>query len=218
MDKKSFINKQFKWNYLDNVDITDIYDMPKIKAVNNLFPRNLVDFSNAKYCKERDNSWFHFYTYDSKFNHFWNDPGKYLKMLSQFEGGISPDYSIYIDMPYPQQVYNSWRNKVSTCILQECGINVIPNVGWGGEETFDWAFDGIPENSMLAVTSQGCMKDSMCMRTFVNGIHELIRQKHPTDLVVYGNFKEEWYDKFDVNIIRISSYSEFRWRNKDGQR
>lgn len=194
MKKLKNINDSFKWNRLEGIEITSDYDMPIVKAVTDVQPRNLVSFNNAKYCKDKENSWYHFYIHDVHFERFWKDTNKYLPMLAKFEGGISPDYSIYLDMPWPQQVYNSWRNKYMACLLQQLGKPVIPNVGWSDESSYDWAFSGIPEKSILAITTQGCIQNRVCKQSLLNGLHELVRRKNPTKIIVYGVFHEEWKD------------------------
>ena len=216
MSKTKNYNDAFKWERLEGIEITSDYDMPIVQAVNDVQPRNLVSFNNAKYCKDKGNSWYHFYIHDTHFERFWKDPDKYLLMLSQFEGGISTDFSLYLDMPWPQQVYNSWRNKYMACLLQKQGKPVIPNVGWSDESSYDWAFSGIPENSVLSITTQGCLRDRVCKQSLFNGLHELVRRKHPTKIIVYGVFHEGWMDKFGVEFEIFPSYSREKWGDNNG--
>ncbi len=207
----------FKWRRLEGVEITADYDMPVVKPVNNACPRNLVSFNNAKYCKNKEESWYHFYIHDIHFERFWNHPDNYLPMLSKFEGGISTDYSLYLDMPKPQQVYNSWRNKAAAVLLQQQGKTVIPNVGWSDETSYDWAFSGIPNNSILSITTQGCLKNRVCKQSLFNGLHELIRRKSPVKIIIYGIFHEDWKDKFGTQFEVLPSYSKEKW-GKNGTR
>lgn len=97
--------------------------------------------------------------------------------------------------------------------MQESGLNIIPNACWGDEDSLDWAFDGLPENSILAFTSQGCMKrNDESKRVLVNGIHRLIRDKMPIALYVYGSFPEAWKERFSVPIFPMKTFSEETWR------
>lgn len=96
--------------------------------------------------------------------------------------------------------------------MQENGLNIIPNACWGDEESLEWAFDGLPNNSILALTTQGCMqKTDYRKQILVNGIHELIRQKHPSKLVVYGHFPDAWLERFSVPVVTLQTFSEERW-------
>lgn len=123
---------------------------------------------------------------------------------------------MYMVMPKPQQVWNCWRNRVLAYWMQKNGVNIIPNVGWGDLSTLDWAFDGIPSNSLLSITTQGCMGDHVCMQSLVNGLHTLVKVKEPIGLIVYGDFKEEWYKRFPMPIYRFPSFAEQKWGNSNG--
>jgi len=114
--------------------------------------------------------------------------------------GIGPDFSKYLYMHPAEAIINCCRNRLLTFFLQKQGITVIPNVCFGNEQTFTWAFDGLPEHSILALTSQSCMLENVSKRTLINGIHELDRQKHPKLLYVYGMFPEKWKGKFGMEI------------------
>lgn len=208
--------KNLKWDCLAGIEISD-FDMPIVQPINNVNPKNLVNFKNASSCKDKANSWYHFYSYDYDFERFWNAPEKYLPMLSKFEGGISTDFSIYLDMPISQQMNNSWRNKTMTVLLQKQGKPVIPNVGWSDEKSYDWAFSGIPEKSILAITTQGCLRgEKYLMQSLINGLHELVIRKQPTKIVVYGQFYKKWEDKFGVEFQTFPSYCQQKWRNNNG--
>ena len=50
----------------------------------------------------------------------------------------------------------------------------------GDTESLSWAFDGIPEKSVLSITTQGCLRNGyLCKQSLLNGLHELIRIKKP---------------------------------------
>ena len=186
--------------------------MPVLQAVHDVDPHNLVPFHMAKTATNAEKKWYHFYEDDYQFERIWNAPDRYVPILRKFEGGISTDFSIYLDMPRSQQIWNCWRNRAMTYYLQNMGLCVIPNVGWSDFESLDWAFDGIPEHSVLSITTQGCMgNDYVCKQSLLNGIHELARQKYPEKLVVYGRFPEKWMDRFPMPITVCRSFSEERW-------
>ena len=202
----------FRWERVKGAKLVGKYDMPELKPCIYAAPHDPIMFHMAKSTKEPQNRWFHFFEDDYQFERIWNRPDAYLPILKRFEGGISPDFSMYLDMPKAQQVWNCWRNRAMAYWMQENGLNVIPNACWGDEESLEWAFDGLPNNSVLALTTQGCMqKTDYRKQVLVNGIHELIRQKHPTKLVVYGHFPDAWLERFSVPIVTLKTFSEERW-------
>jgi len=209
-----------KYNYSDTfyleringADFTGRYDFPVLAAVHNVEPHDLVPFHMAKTTKNPNGSWFHFYEDDYQFERIWKHPTQYMGLLRKFEGGISTDFSMYLDMPKGQQIWNCWRNRVMAYYMQRAGITIIPNVGWSDEESLSWAFDGIPENSVLSITTQGCMgNDYYTKQSLLNGLHELSRKKHPEKLIVYGSFPDAWRERFPMPVLVIKSFAEEKW-------
>ena len=210
--KEQEVQHFFHWDLIERAELEGPHHHPKLRAVSELPQiKRLVTLNNAPYEKHPEECGLCFYTKDAVIERIWNNPTKYRAVVNRFPLVIGLDYSILCNMYYPQQVYNCWRNYVMTYWLQCNHPTVIPNAGYGAEDTFSWAFDGIPEDSWIAVTTQGCMDSYVLKWSFLNGLHELIRQKHPIGIVVYGKFPKEWIDKFPVPIVTFPSYSESRW-------
>lgn len=202
----------FKWDRLKGAEFEGRFDMPKLQPVHGMEPQSLIPFHMAKTAKDPGHRWFHFYEDDYQFERLWNRPLKYYPILKQFAGGIGTDYSIYLDMPRSQQIWNCWRNRVMTYCLQQEGLTIIPNAGWSDAESLEWAFDGLPSDSVLSITTQGCMgHDYVSKQSLLNGLHELARQKNPEKLIVYGKFPDEWRDRFPMPIVVCNTFSQERW-------
>ena len=203
----------FHWERIKGADLCGKYDFPQLKPCIDAQPQKLTPFHMAKNTVDANCQWFHFFIDDYQFERIWNRPDKYLSILKRFQGGISTDFSMYWDMPKSQQIWNCWRNRAMAYWMQQNGLNIIPNACWGDEESLDWAFDGLPKNSILALTSQGCIKhNDEGKRLLVNGIHRLVREKQPVKLYVYGSFPEIWKERFSIPIISLKTFSEERWR------
>ena len=99
-------------------------------------PRNLIPFSKALHSKDY-NSWIHFYEDDVVIERIWNRIQTYLPILKRFEGVISPDFSVYRDMPLVMQFWNIYRSRAVGHWLQENGIPVIPNIRFGDYRTYE---------------------------------------------------------------------------------
>nr|WP_027871320.1 DUF4417 domain-containing protein [[Eubacterium] cellulosolvens] len=214
--KEQEVQHFFRWDLIESADFVGPHHHPKLSAVLELPEvKRLVTLNNAPSEKRPEECGLCFYTKDSVIERIWNNPVKYLSVIKRFPLVIGLDYSILCNMFYPQQVYNCWRNYVMTYWLQCNHPVVIPNAGYGGQETFSWAFDGLPEDSWLAITTQGCLDSYVLKWSLLNGLHELIRQKHPRGILVYGRFPKEWMDKFPVPIVIFPSFSESRWKEAD---
>lgn len=80
----------------------------------------------------------HFFLYDYKFEDIWKRPQKYVKILKKYKAVLSPDFSMYVEMNPIMQLYNTFRNRWVGAFLASKGIQVIPTVNWGLENTFDF--------------------------------------------------------------------------------
>ncbi len=73
---------------------------------------------------------------------------QYLAKLKKFNGIITPDFSIYRDMPLVMQQWNTYRGKALGHWWQSNGLNVLPNVRYGDSRTYEFCCAGVPKNSL----------------------------------------------------------------------
>lgn len=149
----------------------------------------------------------HFFHYDYQIRPLWNNPDRYIDMMKKYKCILSPNFSLYIDFPLALQVYNKYRNHWLAAYFQMHGIDVIPTVCWGWEDTYDWCFSGMPIGGTVAVSSVGTQKAKDLKEMFIKGYNEMLNCLQPATIIFYGNVPEECKG----NIIRIESdQSKFR--------
>ena len=142
---------------VENADYEGFYELPKIKTSDKI-PEKLIPFSRAMSRNQKDfDCWVVFYEHDVKFERLWNNPRKYLNKLKKFKGVISPDFSIYRDMPLVMQMWNTYRGRAIAVWLQNNGIEVIPNVRFSDERSYSFVFDGIESEKTVSVSTYGCI-------------------------------------------------------------
>ena len=66
------------------------------------------------------------------------------------------------------------------------GVDVIPTISWSTEESFEWCFDGLPQQSSIAISSVGCARDDLSKRCFSTGYSELIERVNGARVVLFG--------------------------------
>ena len=182
------------------------WEMPRIEAINEV-PDNLILFSEIRTGNNfSSNQWVHFYTADCRFECLWNNPSKQLSKLKKFRGVISPDFSVYRDLPLSMQAMNVYRNHALAYWLSTKGIKVIPNVRWGDERSYEFCFDGFPRNSVVSVGSNGCIKDAADFECFKNGLAEMNKRLTPHTILVYGPAPDSLFAKYKENGIHIVAY------------
>lgn len=170
-------------------------------------PQKLIAFSKAVHSADYD-AWVHFYEDDTVFERLWNRPNTYLPILKKFKGVISPDFSVYRDMPLVMQQWNIYRSRAIGHWLQENGTPVIPNIRFGDERTFKLSCAGINKHGVIAVGSHGCIKLLTERNYFKNGLKYVMNKLEPTTLVIYGTAPDEifaQYKEMGIEILQFDS-------------
>jgi hypothetical protein len=121
---------------------------------------------------------------------------------------------LYLDMPLPIKIWNVYRSRLIGQIMQRYGIEVIPTLSWGDADTFDFAFEGLPVNSVVSVSTVGVLNDSESLAIWKAGMDEAIRRLKPSAVVVYGNDID--YDFGDTKVVYFKSNTQERFRNMKG--
>lgn len=184
------------------------FDIPMLAPVK-LSPKQeqleLLPFDRAMPPRKTDFG-VHFFLNDYKFERVWNDPERYIDILSQYSFVLTPDFSPYSDMPRAAKIFNVYRNRWCGRYWQENGITVIPTVTWSDEDSLRYCFDGIPQHSTIAVSTMG---DGAGHENLLLGWDAMIAKLHPDTIILYG---QDVRDKvsFDGNII-CKSYTSFNF-------
>lgn len=196
-------------------------DIPICPTTAKEVPNDIITWEEAKaiYKKHRikkDLSFRHdafvcWYLDDHKFDGLrgiWHDYKFALKVLKHFAGAITPDFSTYQDFPKPIKLYNTYRMRAFGYWLGINGIPVINNVRWGTPETFNYCFDGVEKNSIIAIgTCGGSPRRLRDRNRFDRGVDELVKQLRPHTIVVYGSANYQCFEKLKVQGIKVIAFS-----------
>ncbi len=189
-----------------NASFVGTLEIPTIRTSNKI-PNKIIPFSEAMHTCDYD-CWVCFYEDDWRFECLWNNPTRYLARLKKFRGVISPDYSLYSDMPLVLQYYNIYRNHLLAHWLTENGIEVLPNVRWGDSRTFKEACLGIEKNKTIVVGTQGCIKSLQYKKEFIDGLDYVVEQLHPKTIIVYGSAPNKIFSlarMYGIEILQFDS-------------
>ncbi len=187
-----------------NANYEGKYEIPKLKATSAI-PSKVIPFSRAISSKEYD-AWVVFYENDDKFIRVWNNPNKYLPILQRFRGVISPDFSVYRNMPLCMQIESTYKGKALGHFWQEHGIDVIPNVRFNDERTFEFCFEGVPKNSIVSVGTHGCLKKNIDKEYFKIGLSEMVKVLSPKTVIVYGVAPDGIFEVCHTNQIEVIQF------------
>ena len=211
MNEKKFNNYDVFHSFLvENADYEGKIELPKI-STSNYLPKKVITFSKAmsRSCYDFD-CWVMFYEHDRKFERLWRNPKQYLEKLKKFKGIISPDFSLYRNMPLVMQMWNTYRNRALSVWLQNNGIEIIPNVRFGDERTFSFCFDGIEKGKTVAIGTLGCIRKKEDKIFFKVGLAYMVNRLTPKNIIVYGGVPDSIFKPYkDMGINIIAFESEF---------
>lgn len=196
----------FRAFLVKNAQFASELEIPCIAPEQNI-PERMIPFSKAISSTDYD-QWVHFYEDDVAFERLWNNPEKYLPILKKYKGVITPDFSLYRDMPLVMQLWNIYRSRAIGHWLQENGIPVIPNVRFGDERTYLPCCAGINKGGTIAIGSHGCIKLINEREFFVRGLDYIVKALAPKTIIVYGtapNYIFDQYRKAGITILQFDS-------------
>lgn len=174
------------------------WQMPIIEPCYKI-PKRMIGFNYALTSTDYD-ACIHFYLDDYQFERVWNSPAKYMEILKRFDMVLSPSYSVYMDIAEPIKIYNVFRSRLLSQMMQDNGIYVVPIVYWADEKSFEYCFDGLPENSVLSVLTIGTTNKEV-WKHWKRGMDELIKRKNPKVILLYGNGIKVDYDFGNIKVI-----------------
>ena len=204
------------WGYTYDLERVGEYDIPKLDPVR-------IDFSKYKWIgfnyatgvkadhKHVGEMGVHFFVNDYVFKSVWSSLGRYTEMMRKFGCMTTPEFSAYLDYPKALQIYNYYRSMAVGAFWQRAGLIVIPTIYTAlFPDCYKWCFDGVPEYSSVAVSTNGLGKSKGERVLFVRSFKEMINRLHPYNILWYGEYYPECGHK-DITF-HIPSFAAERWR------
>ncbi|MBO4542242.1 MAG: DUF4417 domain-containing protein [Bacteroidales bacterium] len=188
-----------------------IWDIPHINPCTSIDTTEFIPFNTAKTDKEPGKKGIHTFVDDYQIDRVWNYPERYIEMFKRFNCVMSPDYSMYVNFPLAMQLWNHYRKMWVTAYMQEYGVNMIPVACWSDSRSYDFCFNGMPKESIIAVSNVGCIKGAAQQYYFKQGFEVMLRVLQPIQILFYGQ-PPEWMKMYDITLIgnshqRFESYT-----------
>lgn len=166
------------------------WQIPRIEPVEEISVSRWLPFNVAVNRKIDRSVGIHMFLHDYQFERLWNTPNKYIPLLQKAGAVCSPDFSMYTDTPRVLNLYNHYRKHWLAAFWQANGITVIPTICWADDQSFEWCFDGEPEDGIVAVSSIGVMKNQEARKLFTAGYQQMIRALNPSQVLFMGSVPE----------------------------
>ena len=180
-------------------------EMPVLMPVD-AAPEDMVSFNFCKTATEFDGVGVHFCIDDYQFERVWSRPEAYLDLLRGFDCVVCPDFSVYMDMPYPMKLWNLYRSRALGNWWQREGLTVVPNVTWSGPDSFGYCFEGIPRGGTIFISTVGVTRDKDARAIVEAGIKEALRRLEPARLLLLGSDLGLDYGTLDVRRYKPKSF------------
>lgn len=212
---RSRIYRVHKMHITNSLTTIGGFDMPVINPYEGTPPENFIPFSRRNEIKSSSVAQtyaLHFYINDPQFLCVYNDPDRYIDVLKRFHCVIGLDFSQYANMTYPQRLINNFMGKAYTAYFQKQGVLMIPNVTWSLPDSYEYCFDGHPQNSIIAINSTAIKQHDSSIYLWLKGYEEALKRLQPSLILRYGEFipgeNEEisvYYGNEYLNLLRNGS-------------
>ena len=87
-------------------------------------------------------------------------------------------------MPLWRQIENVAKNRWCGAYWQSQGLTVYPTVSWGLAPAYDFCFDGIEQNAVVAVGMIGCKRNKP---NFMRGYDAMLERLDPSAIICFGS-------------------------------
>jgi len=188
-----------------NASHCDEDGMPRLEACD-ATPGRLLPFNYAKSATEHD-AWLHFFIDDYQFERLWNSPESYLELILSFKGVLSPDFSLYLDMPLPMQRWNEYRRRALASYWQRNGAQVIPTLSWAYPTSYGFCFGNLPKGGTVAVSTVGVKTSEDAMAVWADGMEAGMRMVRPARVLLYGG--NIGFDFGDAEVVEYKANTAF---------
>lgn len=173
----------------------------------------LVGFNFAKSMHEVDKrgAGCHFSIDDYRFERVWTYPEGYVELLRRFECVVTPDFSLYLDMPDAMQRWNIYRSRALGFYWQREGLKVVPTLSWAEPQSFAFCIDGLPRHSTVAVSTVGAKEDQGAMGVWAYGMQRCMNELKPRRVLLYGGLLD--FDFGDADVVEYANSVTDRMAN-----
>lgn len=197
---------------LKNLISTGEYGFPALKPVYEIPNRqhySWIGFNEVLSHKTPATQMVHFYLHDYQFERVWNNLDKYTKILKRHPLVCTPDFSMFTDTPKAVQLMQAYRQRAVGAYWQQHGLTVIPTVNWSTPDSFDWAFDGLPTNSIISLSTLGSLGNKQTAQAFRVGYEEMKKRLQPKEILCYGRIPAWLQGEVTEMGCRVTRFDSF---------
>lgn len=123
---------------------------------------------------------------------------------------ITPDPTICIGKSTCLHATSTYMNRAVGFYLQKQGIPVIPNIRWGDKTSYEFAFLGVPKNSIVSISTLGAIQkdketNNALRNYFREGLKVMLETLSPKIIIVYGRMPDDIFGPY-INKYKFVQY------------
>lgn len=191
--RKNIVDDGFFSHMAANASFEGTFEIPVMRGIKTTdLPDTMIPFSQIGKSKSH-NECVCFFEKDPLFADAIVATDDFIDDLRKFPLIVTPDCSLYRDMPLGTQIANVYLSRLVGHHLQESGMATVPTVRWSDERSYGtelfgepFAFAGAPHKSIVAIGTYGCIRGSENRHYFREGLVAMLDYLEPTTVLVYG--------------------------------
>ena len=182
------------------------FNFPIIKKQDiNIDDLELISFSDtSNHDTKNPHKAVHFFIDDWRFESVYSHPEKSMEKLSKYRFLLTPDYSLYSEMPVWRQIESVGKSRWVGANWQSKGLNVIPTVSWSTPVSYDFCCESIENGCIVAVGMIGCKQERIA---FMKGYENMLKKIEPQAIICFGKpypeMKGNIYEVDYINSRRV---------------
>lgn len=220
---KAAIDDGFQPELVKNARFEGIFEIPVIDKPKSIFiPSGITPFSRRNEAPT-EKEVIGFFEKDPMFADVLRNPQKYVDDFKKRPAIISPDCSLYRDAPLAVQIANVYKKNAISHYWQTQGIDVFALVRWGSRDTYTTdvlpepiAFSGIPHNSLIVISTYGCIMSKDDKYHFEAGLAECLKILTPRIILIHGAMPKKIFEPY-LKHADFHHYIDWITRKKGGK-
>lgn len=212
--QKTFIENM---HLAGDFEYTREHGIPQLSAFTDCTDFTVVAYSERNASEATgEGQAIHFFQDDYRFRYaVWDRLEETTFNIRKFDYYFTPDLSMWRNSPTEFfNIQSLFRTRFVGAYWQKCGYSVIPTVSWGGYDSMSYCFEGLPCESVVAVSGTGVKRSQESYRLWCHGLYRLEEEKRPLTIIVYG--EEEDVPDLHTPVKCIPTYISEHFRKGGG--
>ena len=195
----------------EGIEFTSDNQFAQLQPYNGSTNFDVIAYSDRKKHTGKNQA-LHFFENDYVFREaVWNRLEQTTHSISKYDFVFTPDFSLWVDLN--TNFFNKesiFKTRFIGAYWQHCGFNVIPTVSWGNIDSFKYCLEGLPTNSILAISGMGHRKSVAAKKLWEYALRKIEEQKKPTMLLIYGEHEDIPFVRVPIKFIECFISRKFR--------